>query len=117
MSENVFELNNPLGMNCILSQHRLDNHILTHHPEMKGKVRLMRLAISNPDFIIKDRRNYFSFVHALKLHNAKRENTYLTVRVSGSNSTTGLVNTSFIVSKFDPNKEGEIIYEKDKDSL
>ena len=91
----VFEATSILGESVILTQENFDNHIIKHHPEMKGHEQDIKSTIENPALVYKAERFPEKRKRFVRKTNKKEISNYNNVIVEYDSEKKGYVKTSY----------------------
>ena len=107
--KNIFEVVDPRGYKIVCSEDSLNNHIIPHHPMMKGQEEEIKATLENPELglIYQDaNRPERNIYYKLR----KKRDSYLKVVVEFDKNNDGIVITAFPVSY--PKSGEKIIWSK-----
>lgn len=112
MSGYIFSTTNRDGIKVVLNANTYNNHIITGHQELIGQVEAIKESIENPSFMLRSSKNENRILYVAEGAATTYPKFYVKTVVDHTNPRVGYVITSMVQKKFEPEKEGTVIYEK-----
>lgn len=108
----IFDTKDPYGKRVFLEKARFEEHILDHHPEMKGNELAMKETVEDPHLIIQSKQNPNRWLYVGKSDMATYPLLNIKTVVDHTSTEYGYVVTGLFQKKINAEKEGTVIYER-----
>lgn len=110
----IFDTTDKLGNRVVLESEQYQEHIIKRHPEMQGNVDAMKETIEEPQLIIESKQNPSRWLYVGKSQLSTYPVISIKTVVDHTSSETGYVVTGLFQKKINVEKEGTVIYDKEK---